>query len=102
MLFVQFVQYLSSYVGTLKNEIPGAALELCLLKIKQLSPNILKLSTKHEDSPFTLNCYMILRTFLFIFHPGSRRLDSNNFRKSSYKKTPAGSARVFRFSFRFL
>ena len=34
MLFVQFVQYLSSFVGTLKNEIPGAALELCQLKIK--------------------------------------------------------------------
>ena len=49
MLFLQFRLYSSSFVGTLiKNEIPEAALELCQLKIKQLSPDILKLvqSTK--------------------------------------------------------
>ena len=48
MLFLQFVQYLLSFAGTPKNEIPGAALELCQLKLKQFSPDILKFSTKHE------------------------------------------------------
>ena len=43
-----FILYPSSFVGTLKNEIPGAALELCQLKLKQFSPDILKFSTKHE------------------------------------------------------
>ena len=42
MLFLQFMLYLSYFVGTLKNEIPEAALELYQLKIKQLSPDILK------------------------------------------------------------
>ena len=102
MLFLQFILYSSSFVGTLKNEIPGAALELCQLKIKQFSPEILKFSTKHEDNPFTLNCYMVPRTFLFIFYAGSRGLGSNNFRNSSYKEKTAGSARVSRLSFRFL
>ena len=52
-------------------EIPGAALELCQLKLKQFSPDILKLSTKHENNSFTLNCFMVLRTCLFIFDAGS-------------------------------
>ena len=56
-----FILYSSSFVGTLKNEIPGAALELCQLKLKQFSPDILKFSTKHEDNPFTLNCFMVPR-----------------------------------------
>ena len=102
MLFLQFILYSSSFVGTLKNEIPGAALELCQLKLKQFSPDILKFSTKHEDNPFTLNCFMVPRTCLFIFDAGSRRLGSNNFRNSSYKEKTAGSARVSRLSFRFL
>ena len=59
MLFLQFMLYSSSFVGTLKNEIPEAALELCQLKIKQLSPDILKFRTKHEDNPFTLNCSVV-------------------------------------------
>ena len=79
-------------LGTPKNEIPGAALEPCQLKIKYFSPEILKFSKKHEVNPFTLNCYMVLHTFLFIFHAGSRRLGSNNFRNSSYKEKMAGSA----------
>ena len=54
MLFLQFLQYSSSFVDTPKNEIPGAALELCQLKIKQFSPEILKFSTRHKDNPFTL------------------------------------------------
>ena len=29
---------------------------------------------------------MVPRTFLFIFHAGLRRLGSNNFRNTSYKK----------------
>ena len=45
---------------------------------------------------------MIPRTFLFIFHAGSRSLGANNFRNSSYKEKTAGSARVPRLSFRFL
>ena len=102
MLFVQFVQYWLSFAGTPKNEIPGVALELCLLKIKQFSPNILKFSTTHEENPFTLNCFMAPRTFLLIFHAGSRRMGSNNFRNSSYKEKTAGSARVSRLSFRLL
>ena len=102
MFFLQFVQYSSSFVGTPKNEIPGAALELCLVKIKQFSPDILKFSTKHEDNPIALNCYMVPRTFLFIFHAGLRRLSSKNFRNSSCKEKTTGSARVSRLSFRFL
>ena len=102
MLFLQFILYSSSFVGTLKNEIPGAALELCQLKIKQFSPDILKFSTKHEENPFTLNCFMVPRTFLFIFHAGSCRLGSNNFRNSSYKENTASSVHVSRLSFRFL
>ena len=35
MLFLEFVLYLSSFVGTKKNELPVAALELCQLKFKQ-------------------------------------------------------------------
>ena len=101
-LFLQFVQYSSSFVGTPKNEIPGTALELCQLKIKQFSPEILKFSTKHEDNPFILNYYMVPRTFLFIFHAASRGLGSNNFWNSSYKEKTAGSACVSRLSFRFL
>ena len=65
-----------SFVGTLiKNEIPEVAMELCQLKIKQLSPDILKFRTKHEDNqdnPFTLNCFVVSRSFLFIFHAGPR------------------------------
>ena len=102
MLFLQFILYSSSFVGTLKNEIPGAALELCQLKLKQFSPDILKFSTKREDNPFTLNCFMVPRTYLFIFNAGSRRLGSNNFRNSSYKEKTASLARVFRLPFRFL
>ena len=70
MLFLQFVLYSSSFIGAQKNEIPGAALELCQLKIKQFSPGILKFSFVHEYHPFTLNCSMVPRTFLFIFHAG--------------------------------
>ena len=80
--------YWSSFVGALKNETPEAALELCQLKIKQLSPDILKFSAKHEA--------------LFVFHAGSRGLGSNNSRNSSYKEKTAGSARVSRLSFHFL
>ena len=45
---------------------------------------------------------MVPRTFLFIFHAGSRRLGSKNFRNSSYKEKTAGTARVSRLPFRFL
>ena len=86
MLFHQFILYSSYFVGTLGNKIPGATLEPCQLKIKQFSPDILKFSTKHKDNPFTLNCSMVPRTFLFIFHAGSRRMGSNNFWNSSYKE----------------
>ena len=34
-----FILYSSSFVVTLKNEIPGAALELCQLKLKQTFSN---------------------------------------------------------------
>ena len=50
MLFLQFVLYSSSFVDTLKNEIPGAVLELCPSKIQLFSPGIPKFSTKHEDN----------------------------------------------------
>ena len=97
MLFLQFMLYSSSFVGTLKDEIPEAALELCQLKIKQLSPDILKFRTKHEnnqDNPFALNYFVVSRSFLFIFYAGSRGLGSNNYRNSSYKEKTAGSAGV--------
>ena len=86
MQFLMFILHSSSFVGALENEIPGAALEPCQLKITQFSPDTLKLSTKHKDNPFTLNCSMVPRTFLFIFHAGSRRLGSNSFRNSSNKE----------------
>ena len=101
-MFLQSILYSSSFVGTLKNEIPRAALELCQLEIKQFSPEILKFSTKHKDNPFILNCFMVLPSFMLIFHASSRRLSSNNFWNSRYKEKKAGSARVFRLSFRFL
>ena len=100
MLFLQFIFVILCWHS--KNEIPGVALELCQLKIKQFSPEILKFSTKHEDNPFTLNCYMVPRAFLFIFHAGSRRLSSNKFRNSSQKEKTAGLGRVSRLAFRFL
>ena len=94
MLFLQFMLYSSSFVGTpIKNEIAEAVMELCQLKIKQLSPDILKFRTKHEDNqdnPFALNCFVVSHSFLFIFHAGPRGLGSNNFRDSSYKGKPAG------------
>ena len=46
MLFLHFVLYSSSLVGNLKDEIPGAALELWSLNIEQFSPGILKFGTK--------------------------------------------------------
>ena len=94
--------YLSPFVGTPKNEIPEAALELCQLKIKQLSPDILKFRKKPEDNHFTLNYSVVLCNFLFVFHAGSRGMGSNSSRNSSYKEKTAGSARVFKLSFRFL
>ena len=102
MLFLQFVLYSSSFVGTLKYEILGAALELCQLKIEHFSPGILKFNTKHKDNPFILNCSTVPCTFLFIFHAGSRGLGSKNFWNASCKGKTAGSACVFRLSFRFL
>ena len=102
MLFFQFVQYSLSFAGTPKKEIPGPALELYQLKGKQFSPDILKFSPEHEENPFTLNCSMVSRTLLLLFHAGSRRLNSNNFRNSSYKEKAAASNRVSRLSFRFL
>ena len=74
MLLLQFAQYSSFFLGTPKSDIPGAALELCQLKTKQFSPEILKLNTKHKDNPFTLNCFLVHCTFLFIFHAGSREI----------------------------
>ena len=97
--------YSSSFVGTLKNKMPEAALELCQLKIKQLSPDILKFRTKHEDNqdnPFTLNCFVVSRSFLFIFHAGSRGLGSNNFRNSSYKEKNDRFTPCFQTVFPFL
>ena len=41
----------------IKAKIPETALELCQLKIKQLSPDILKFRTKHEDNPFYFNLF---------------------------------------------
>ena len=102
MLFLQFVQYSLSFAGTPKNEIPGAALELCQPKIKQFSSDIPKFSTKHEENSFTLNRFMVPYTFLFTLRAGSRRLGTNNFRNSSYKEKMGGLARVSRLSFRFL
>ena len=102
MLFLQFMLYSSSFVGALKNEIPEAALDLSTLKIKQLSPDILKFRTKHEDNPFTFNCSVVSHSFFFALHAGSRGLEFKNSWNSSYKEKTAGSARVFRLSFRFL
>ena len=102
MLFLQFKLYSTSFVGTLKNEIPEAYLELSQLKTKQLSPDILKFRTKHDDNLFTLNCSVIPRSFLFVLHADSRGLGFDNSPNSSYKEKTAGSARVSRLSFRFL
>ena len=106
MFFLQFIPYSSSFVGTLvKNEIPEAALELYQLNINQLSPDILKFRTKHEDNqhnPFTLYYFVVSRSVLFMFNAGSHGLGSNNFRNSSYKEKTARSVRVSRLSLRFL
>ena len=106
MLFLQFMLYSSSFVSIpIKNVVPEASVELCQLKIRQLSPDILKFRTKHEDAqenPFILNCSVVPRSFLFIFHTGSRGLGSNNFWNSSYKEKTTGSSHVSRLSFRFL
>ena len=102
MQFLMFILHSSYFVGALENEIPGVALEPCRLKIKQLSPDILKFSTKHKDNPFSLNCSMAPHPFLFIFHAGSCRLGPNSFRNSTYKEKTAGTVRVSRLSFRFL
>ena len=64
-----------------------------------------QIQAKHEDNqdnPFTLNYSVVSHSFLFIFHAGSRELDSNSFRNSSYKETTTGSFRISRLSFRFL
>ena len=93
MLFLQFVLYLSSFVGTKKNEIPGAVLEPCQIKVKQLSPDILKFSTKHKDNPFTLNCSMFPCTFCLYFMQAC--VDwVLIFWSSSYKEKMAGLAHV--------
>ena len=68
ILFLQFVQYSLSIAATPKNEIPGAALELCQLKIRPFSSDIFKFSTKHKENPFNLNWFIVTRTFFFIFH----------------------------------
>ena len=102
MLILQLVLYWSFFFGTLKNEIPGAGLELWQLKIQQFSRGILKFSTKHKDNSLTLNFSKVPRTVLFILHASSRGLGSKNFRNSSYRENTAGSARVSRLSFRFL
>ena len=106
MLFLRLMPYSSSFVGTLaKNDIPEVAMELCQLNVKQLSSDILKFRTKHEDNQdnhFTLNSFVVSGSILFIFHAGSRGLGSNNFRNSSYKEKTAGLACVSRLSFRFL
>ena len=99
ILFLQFMLHSSSFVGALKYEIPEAALELCQLKIKQLSPDILKFRAKYEDNTFTFNCSVVSRSFLFVFHAGLRGLGSNNSRNSSYKDKTTGSACVSRLSF---
>ena len=71
MFFLQFMLYSSSSVGTLiKREIPEAAPELCQLKDKQFSPDILKFRTKHkynQDNPFTLNCSVVPCNFRLYF-----------------------------------
>ena len=95
MSFLQFLY-------CIRHPLLVAALELCQLKLKHFSPDIHKFSTKHEDNPFTFNCFMVPRTCLFIFDAGSPRLGSNNFWNSSYKEKMAGSARVSRLSFCFL
>ena len=94
--------YSSSFVGTLKNEIPEATLKLCQLKIKQLLPDIFKFRTKHENNPFTLNCSVVPRSFLFVFHAGSRGLGSNSSPNSSYKEKTTGTVGVSTLSSRFL
>ena len=57
----------SSSFGALKREIQETALELYQLKIKQLSPDILKFRTKHEHNPF--NCSVVSRSFSFVIFP---------------------------------
>ena len=67
MFILQFMLSSSSFVGALKSEIQETALELCQLKIKQLSPDILKFRTRHEHNPF--NCSVVSRSFLFVIFP---------------------------------
>ena len=86
MLFLEFLLYSLSFIGTLKNEILGAVLELCQLQIEHFSTGILKFSSKHEDNPFTLNCSTFSHTLSFIFHAGLCGLGSKNFGTQVTKK----------------
>ena len=95
MLFLQFVQYSIRHPLLLLQKMsarscPGT------MPVKNWAVLTRHSQIQHEDNAFTLNCYMVPRTFLLIFHAGSRRLRSNNYRNSSYKEKSAGSARVSR------
>ena len=58
MLFLQFVLYSSSFFGALKNEIPGAALKLCQLKISSFHQAFL-------NSVQSTNVILLLETILW-------------------------------------
>ena len=67
MLFPQFILYSSSFADTLKNEIPGAALDLWQLKIKQFPSEILKFITKQKSKSFTWTILWFLELFCLSF-----------------------------------
>ena len=56
-----------SFVGTLKNEIPGAALELCHLKIKQFPAGTLKFSTQSTKIIFSLETVLWFLPLYYLY-----------------------------------
>ena len=58
----------SFFVGILRNEIAGCALEKQQLNIEQFSPDILKFGIKHLVNSLTLNCKKFPALFILIFH----------------------------------
>ena len=58
-------------------------MELCQFKLSSSHQTFSNSAQCTKMVPRT--CFMVPRTCLFIFHVGSLRLGSNNFRKSSYK-----------------
>ena len=75
MFFLQFVLYSSSFAGTPKNETPGAALELCQLKIKQVITRHSQIQHKAQRYSFYFKLFYGCSHF-FVYISMQVRVDS--------------------------